>query len=46
MLGVKTSYGGAVLVRNEAESKKLELYQKYVPEIQEALPLSKEDLPS
>ena len=46
MLGVKTSYGGAVLVRNEAESKKLELYQKYVAEIQEALPLSKEDLPS
>ena len=46
MLGVKTSYGGAVLVRNEAESKKLELYQKYVPEIQEALPLAKEDLPS
>jgi len=46
LLGVKTSYGGAVLVRNEGESKKLELYQKYVPEIQEALPLSKEDLPS
>ncbi len=46
MLGVKTSYGGAVLVRNQAESKKLELYQKYVPEIQEALPLAKEDLPS
>jgi hypothetical protein len=46
MLGVKTSHGGAVLVRNEAESRKLELYQKYVPEIQEALPLPKEDLPS
>jgi len=46
LLGVKTSYGGAVLVRNETESKKLELYQKYVPEIQEALPLSKQDLPS
>jgi len=46
LLGVKTSYGGAVLVRNEAESKKLELYQKYVPDIQEALPLSKENLPS
>ena len=46
MLGVKTSYGGAVLVRNERESKKLELYQKYVPDIQDALPLSKEDLPS
>jgi len=46
MLGVKTSYGGAVLVRNERESKKLELYQQYVPEIQEALPLPKDDLPS
>ena len=46
LLGVKTSYGGAVLVRNEPESKKLELYQKYVPEIQEALPLAAEDLPS
>jgi hypothetical protein len=46
MLGVKTSYGGSVLVRNERESKKLELYQKYVPDIQEALPLAKQDLPS
>jgi hypothetical protein len=46
MLGVKTSYGAAVLVRNQPESKKLELYQKYVPDIQEALPLAKEDLPS
>jgi len=46
LLGVKTSYGGSVLVRNEPESKKLELYQKYVPDIQEALPLAKEDLPS
>jgi hypothetical protein len=46
LLGVKTSYGGAVLVRNQAESAKLKLYEKYVPEIQEALPLSKEYLPS
>ncbi len=46
LLGVKTSYGGAVLVRNEPESQKLELYQKYVPEIQDALPLATEDLPS
>ncbi len=46
LAGVKTSYGGAVMVRNEEESKKLELYQKYVPEIQEALPLGKDDLPS
>ena len=46
LAGIKTSYGAAVLVRNEEESKKLELYQKYVAEIQEALPLGKEDLPS
>jgi hypothetical protein len=46
LLGVKTSYGAAVLVRNEEESKKLEVYQKYVPNLQEALPLDKADLPS
>jgi Peptidase family M49 len=46
VLGVKTSYGAAVLVRNEAESKKLALYQQYVPEIQDALPLAAEDRPS
>jgi hypothetical protein len=46
LLGVRTSYGAAVLVRNEAESKKLAVFQKYVPDLQEALPLSREDLPS
>jgi len=46
LLGVKTSYGAAVLIRNEQESKKLEMYQKYVPDLQEALPLNKADLPS
>lgn len=46
LLGVKTSYGAAVLVRNEPESKKLELYQKYVADMQDALPLAKGDLPS
>jgi hypothetical protein len=46
LLGVKTSYGAAVLIRNEPESKKLEVYQKYVPDLQEALPLDKADLPS
>jgi hypothetical protein len=46
LLGVKGSYGAAVLVRNERESKKLELFQKYVPEIQDALPLTAEDRPS
>jgi hypothetical protein len=46
LLGVKTSYGGAVLVRNEEESAKLAVYQKYVPQIQDALPLAAEDRPS
>ncbi|HEY6302657.1 MAG TPA: Zn-dependent hydrolase [Terriglobales bacterium] len=46
LLGVKGSYGAAVLVRNQRESKKLELFQKYVPEIQDALPLAVEDRPS
>jgi hypothetical protein len=45
-LGVKGSYGAAVMVRNERESKKLELFQKYVPQIQDALPLAAEDRPS
>ena len=46
LLGVKGSYGAAVMVRNESESRKLELFQKYVPEIQDALPLAAEDRPS
>ena len=46
LLGVRTSYGGAVLIRNDAESKKLAVFQQYVPELQEALPLAKADLPS
>jgi hypothetical protein len=46
LLGVKGSYGAAVLVRNERESKKLQLFQKYVSEIQDALPLAAEDRPS
>src|SRR5450432_4088244 len=46
VLGVRGSYGAAVLVRNDAESAKLALYEKYVPAIQDALPLDKADLPS
>jgi hypothetical protein len=45
-LGVKTSYGAAVLVRNEEESRKLDVFQKYVPDIQDSLPLAAEDRPS
>jgi hypothetical protein len=46
LLGVKTSYGSAVLIRNETESRKLAAFQKYVPDIQDALPLASEDRPS
>jgi len=46
VLGVKTSYGPAVLVRNDVESQKLAVFQKYVPDIQDALPLKPEDRPS
>src|SRR5215469_6981584 len=46
VLGVKTSYGASILIRNEPESAKLSLYQRYVPDIQDALPLAKADLPS
>jgi hypothetical protein len=45
-LGVKTSYGAAILIRNEAESRKLDVFQKYVPDIQDSLPLAAEDRPS
>jgi hypothetical protein len=34
------------MVRNDRESKKLELFQQYVPQIQDALPLAVEDRPS
>ncbi len=46
LLGVKTSYGAAVLIRNEAESAKLAVFQKYVPDLQDALPLPPLDRPS
>jgi len=46
LLGVKASYGAAVLIRNEEESRKLEMFQKYVPDIQDALPLAPADRPS
>ena len=46
LLGVKTSYGAAVMIRNDAESRNLDLYERWVPEIQEALPLAPEDRPS
>jgi hypothetical protein len=46
LLGVKTSYGAAVMIRNQAESAKLAAFMKYVPQMQDALPLAPEDKPS
>ena len=46
LLGVKATYGAAVLIRNEKESHKLEMFQQFVPQIQDALPLAPEDRPS
>jgi len=46
LLGVKTSYGASVMIRNEEESRKLAMYQKYVADLQEALPLAAEDKPT
>ena len=46
LLGVKTSYGAAILIRNDAESRNLAKYQQWVPDIQDALPLAPADRPS
>src|ERR1700749_1476460 len=46
MLGVKTSYGAAIIIRSDAESKKLALYQQHEAEMQQALPIPAEDKPS
>ena len=46
LLGIKTSFGASLLVRNEEESRKLAIYQKYVPDIQDTLPLDPADRPS
>jgi hypothetical protein len=46
LLGVKTSYGASILIRNETESRKLAVYQQWIPDIQDALPLAEEDRPS
>ena len=46
LLGVKTTYGASILIRNDAETRKLDAYEKYVPEIQDALPIGGADRPS
>src|SRR5207247_2756563 len=45
LLGVKASYGASILIRNQEESRKLALYQRYVPDIQAALPIAAADRP-
>lgn len=46
LLGVKTSFGASILIRNEEESQKLAIYQKYVPDIEDALPVDASARPS
>ena len=46
LLGVKTSYGTAVMIRNAGESAKLTMYKRYAAAIQDALPLAAADRPS
>ena len=46
LLGVKTSFGAAILIRNEAESRNLAKYQQWIGDLQDALPLAAEDRPS
>jgi hypothetical protein len=45
-LGVKASYGASVLIRNDAESRKMDIFKQHLAEIQKALPLDPQDLPS
>ena len=37
LLGVKTSFGAAILIRNEAESQNLAKYQQWIGDLQDAL---------
>ena len=46
LLGVKATYGGAVLIRNEEESRKLAMYQQHIADLQDALPIAAQDKPS
>jgi hypothetical protein len=46
LLGVKATYGPSILIRNQAESAKLETFRKYVADIQDSLPLPAQDRPS
>jgi hypothetical protein len=45
-LGVKASYGAAILLRDDAESRELDGFQTQVAALQDALPLDAADRPS
>jgi len=45
LLGVKGTYGTAVLIRNSKESQEMAMFQKYVADIQDARPLAPEAWP-
>jgi Peptidase family M49 len=46
LLGVKATYGSAVMIRNEAESRRMDTFKKYVPDMQDSLPIPERDRPS
>ncbi|HEX6805914.1 MAG TPA: Zn-dependent hydrolase [Terriglobales bacterium] len=46
LLGVKGTYGAAVLIRDDAQSRRMEKFQQYVAQLQEALPVPPRDRPS
>jgi hypothetical protein len=46
LLGVKTSYGGAILIRDQEQSRKLNLFQQNEAAMQQALPIPDADKPS
>ena len=46
LMGVKATYGASVMIRDEAESRRMETFQKYVADIQDALPVAAEFRPS
>ena len=46
LLGVKTSYGASILIRNDTESRKLAMYQQQEAAMQQALPVDADSKPS
>ena len=46
LLGVKTSYGASILIRDQQQSSKLDMYQQQEAAMQQALPIPAADKPS